>query len=97
MQSYSNDNTQLDRKLVVVYQCVTTVFDRDNKVLIIDDIADTGKTLLMCEELQPFLKGAAVKKTATLQYKPETSQVRPDFFAQVVEKGIWVQYPYDQA
>jgi hypoxanthine phosphoribosyltransferase len=95
IQSYSDNNTQLDEKLVIIYQGVTTVFDRDNKVLIVDDIADTGRTLKWCQELQPLLDGAAIKKTATLQYKPETSQIRPDYFAQAVERSQWVVYPYD--
>ena len=58
------------------------------KVLIVDDVADTGKTLLDIEDSYGvnFI-------TATLYYKPR-SIVRPNFF--VEETTQWIVYPWEK-
>lgn len=58
-------------------------------VLLVDDVADTGRTLLLVKKL--LEKHAKVVKTATLHYKPQ-SVIKPDFFAQTTTK--WIIYPY---
>jgi len=58
-------------------------------VLIVDDIADTGATLLTAKKL--LKKHSKNIRTATLHYKPH-SRIKPDFFVQETEK--WVVYPY---
>jgi len=55
---------------------------KNEDVLIVDDIADTGHTLC----------AYANYKIATLHYKP-TSKIRPDFFAK--ETTDWIQYPWE--
>ena len=60
-------------------------------ILLFDDVADTGESLLFATE---YLKerGAASVTTATVFYK-ERSQIVPDFFsAQVAE---WIIFPYE--
>lgn len=58
-------------------------------VLIVDDVADTGKTLALVKKL--LKKRASVIKTATLHYKPH-SLIKPDFFVETTKR--WVVYPY---
>ena len=58
-------------------------------VLIVDDVADTGVTLILAKKL--LKKYAKEIRTATLHYKPH-SRIKPDFFVQETEK--WVVYPY---
>ena len=58
------------------------------KVLIVDDVADTGKTLLEIKDIfgTNFI-------TATLHYKSR-SIVKPDFF--VEENNTWLVYPWER-
>ncbi|MEM3555376.1 MAG: phosphoribosyltransferase [Candidatus Micrarchaeia archaeon] len=58
------------------------------KVLVVDDVADTGETLIVVKKM---LENAKEVKTATLHYKPH-SKVKPDFFVQKTKR--WIIYPY---
>ena len=62
------------------------------KVLIIDDVADTGKSLIAAKEYIEK-KGASEIRTATLHYKP-TSEIKPDYFIGTTTK--WVVYPWER-
>lgn len=60
-------------------------------VLLVDDIADSGKTLqLAITHLEKM--GAAQVRTATLYHKPQ-SIVTPDFFEK--QTLCWVVFPWD--
>jgi uncharacterized protein len=54
--------------------------------LVIDDIADTGKTL----------KNTVGCYTATLHYKPHTSCFKPTIYAELHEGDEWVIYPWER-
>ncbi len=61
------------------------------KVLLVDDIADSGRSLqLAIRYLQS--QGAAEVKTATLYFKPQSVAV-PDFYEK--ETSSWVIFPWD--
>ena len=62
------------------------------KVLIIDDVADTGKSLIAAREYIER-KGASEIKMATLHYKP-TSIVKPDYFVGITT--AWIIYPWER-
>lgn len=59
------------------------------KVLLVDDVADTGETLLLAKKV--IGKYAKSIRTATLHYKPH-SKLKPDFFVQTTKR--WIIYPY---
>ena len=59
-----------------------------NETLVVDDIADSGKTLQVWK-LAGF-------KTAVLQYKKERSVVKPDFFVEVIG-DVWQEYPWERS
>ena len=65
------------------------------KVLVIDDIADTGNTLdqlrkLLCEHLL-FPEKASIM---TLFWK-KRSKIKPDFFAREVPDDEWIVFPWE--
>lgn len=61
------------------------------KILVVDDVADTGKSLkLVKEHLER--RGAAQVKVATLYYKP-WSIVKPDFY--VRRTRAWIIFPHE--
>jgi len=67
---------------------------KDKNVLLVDDIADTGDTLMLAKEylIKKFPKNLM---TATLHYK-QKSKIRPDFFVKEVENDVWIIYPWEK-
>jgi hypoxanthine phosphoribosyltransferase len=64
---------------------------RGKKILIVDDIADTGHSMVLARD--QVLKGEASRvKMATLHCKP-WSVVKPDFYAETAD--AWVVYPWE--
>ena len=79
-----------------IYQEIDTHFSDKNKVLIVDDIADTGKTLYYCLDYYSVKLYYAQKvHICSLHYKPQNSIIKPEYYAQTVENNTWVVYPYD--
>lgn len=64
---------------------------KDKKVLIVDDVADTGKSLQMIFDYLVKL-GAKQITIATLYYKP-WSTIKPDFYAKKSRK--WIIFPWE--
>ena len=65
---------------------------KGRRVLIVDDVADTGHSLLTVYE-HVNKAGAEIVKTATLHYKPH-SIFKPDFY--IVETTAWIIYPHER-
>jgi hypoxanthine phosphoribosyltransferase len=63
------------------------------RILIIDDIWDSGKTIMAVKERVAAAGGTPV--TAVLHYKPEASLFpdRPDYFVQTTL--AWIVYPWE--
>ncbi|MGC8632472.1 MAG: phosphoribosyltransferase [Thermoprotei archaeon] len=61
------------------------------RVLIVDDISDSGKTLEIAQRELPGTP--AVLKSATIFTKP-WSTVMPDYFAEITED--WIVFPWEQ-
>ncbi len=57
------------------------------RILVVDDIADTGKTL------ERFLKDKSVGAIATVWYHPKSSVV-PNYYVNVKKKG-WLVFPFE--
>jgi uncharacterized protein len=61
------------------------------KILVVDDVADTGESLKLANtQLKNF--GASEIKNATLYQKPK-SAIKPDFFEKLTVN--WVVFPWD--
>ncbi len=66
---------------------------KNYRVLLVDEKADTGETLLASVD---FLKKGKNKTTsATLHYEPK-SKIKPDCFVHKI-KDIWIIYPWDES
>jgi|GEM_PF-144435 len=61
------------------------------RVLIVDDIVDTGNTLLVAVQHAIDL-GAKEVKTATIYYKP-WSKIKPDFYVKTTDS--WIIFPHE--
>jgi hypoxanthine phosphoribosyltransferase len=62
-------------------------------ILVLDDITDTGKSLVVSTDYLAKMKPLAMK-VATLQYMPE-STFKPDYFAEEVKVWTWFIYPWN--
>ena len=65
---------------------------KNKKVLIVDDVADTGKSLALVKEHLKE-KGASDVKIATIYYKP-WSIVTPDYFE--CKTSHWIIFPWER-
>lgn len=66
---------------------------KNHRVLLVDEKADTGETLLAAIG---FLKKRKNKTTSvTLHYEPK-SKIKPDYFIHKL-KDVWVVYPWDES
>ncbi|MEM4347575.1 MAG: phosphoribosyltransferase family protein, partial [Candidatus Altiarchaeota archaeon] len=63
------------------------------KVLLVDDLTDTGESMLLAKNHVYELNAEEVK-TATLIHK-EQSSFKPDFYAKKIEKWVWVILPWN--
>jgi len=61
------------------------------KVLVVDEVADTGKSLKLVKE-HVIKKGASEVKIVTVYYKP-WSIIVPDYYGK--EKSRWIVFPWE--
>lgn len=74
----------------VITQCLSAEV-RSKTVLIVDEVADSGRTLkLVADHVKE--RGAREVKTATLYYKPG-SILKPDYFEK--KTSFWIVFPWD--
>jgi len=62
------------------------------RVLVVDEVVDTGATLTKITRLLKGL-GAVSVETAVLHYK-STSSLKPDYYAERIDEWVWVFYPW---
>jgi len=75
----------------IVTQPISENISQKN-VLVVDDVADTGESLLVALD-HVREKGAAEIKTATIYHKPH-SKFKPDYFAETTSK--WIIFPWER-
>lgn len=67
---------------------------RDKRVLIVDDIVDTGDTLITAEKfIRENWYPLDVKKAA-LQWISSVAKIKPDYYYIEVKEWVWFQYPW---
>lgn len=65
---------------------------RGRKVLLVDDLVDTGETLKVASAYLET-QGPADLRTAVMQIKI-TTEIKPEFSARTIRKWRWVIYPW---
>lgn len=80
------------RSTLKIYQPLVLKSLRGKDVLLVDDVADTGRTLV---EASTMLRQRNPRRlrTATLMVKPHTTPL-PDFFVDKVD--AWIVYPWEK-
>lgn len=78
------------RKPVVTQEITEDISDK--KVLVVDDVSDTGESLQVALD-HVRKKGAASVRSVTVYYKPH-SKLKPDFFAS--STSDWIIFPWER-
>jgi len=74
-------------------ELLADIGELSGKVVIVDDVADTGHTLEMVARIVRD-RGAGDVRIATIAYKPR-SILKPDFY--VFETDKWIVFPWEEA
>ncbi|MGC9153677.1 MAG: phosphoribosyltransferase [Vulcanisaeta sp.] len=74
---------------VITYPIIRDLKGRS--VLIVDDVVDTGKTLITARDIIRYY-GAKEVRTASLYVKPWSS-VKPDYYVDTTDK--WILFPWE--
>ena len=85
-----------DRKMEIpiVYQNVDmSSIGKKDKILIVDDIVDTGFSLKWLHTSLEW-QGYSKYESCALYLKPR-SIIKPDVFAEIVDDDTWVQFPWE--
>ncbi len=92
MVAYEDVN-RLGPKVYILPHYIDLEVKRDEYVLLVDDIADSGKTLKAATDL--FKKKYGKVVTATVAYKPR-SVFRPDIIGKTVQDNAWIVFDYEE-
>ena len=92
-KSYNSIGQQTDNVYIDVSNKVLYDLKSADKILIVDDVLDTGKTI---EEIYKFFNMndiMGVIKIASVYYKPATSSIFPDYYIHDTNK--WIVFPHE--
>ncbi|HEW64227.1 phosphoribosyltransferase [Fervidicoccus fontis] len=65
------------------------------RVLLVDDICDTGKSIVVAKEHITEKSRPLEIKTATMQYISSVAKYKPDYYVDDVKDWIWYLYPWN--
>lgn len=90
IEFYDDD---IKRSFPIIYQGFTNNFKRSDVILIIDDIVDSGESMLTAiEEVKKH--GTENIVTSSLHYKKKSSYV-PHFYGKLVPDEVWIKYDWE--
>lgn len=64
------------------------------KVLIIDDICDTGDSLIVARKHLEEAAAPAEIRTGVMQWISSVAKIKPDYYVEEVKDWVWYQYPW---
>lgn len=66
------------------------------KVLLVDDICDTGRSIIVSKEYILSHNKPAELRIATMQYIKPVARIVPDYYVDEVVEWVWYLYPWNQ-
>ncbi|MCC6003221.1 MAG: phosphoribosyltransferase [Thermofilum sp.] len=67
---------------------------RGKNVLLVDDIVDTGDSVIVARDYITSKWKPSNLKIAAMQWISPVAKVKPDFYVEEVKEWIWYQYPW---
>ena len=101
-KSYTGEKTEdiYNKEIVFSREISTTVKDMGGKLLLVDDLLDSSRTM---REAIKFLKNygplkGKIKdiKTAVIWRKPKASKFPCDYIAEDLKEDVWVVQPFEE-
>ena len=93
--SYRKDAGTKQGTLDIAQSVTMTAAHLEGRVLLVDDMVDSGVTLVrVCEHLKLNYTGITELRTGVLWFKAH-SCIRPDFFIQKLETNPWIHQPFE--
>jgi xanthine phosphoribosyltransferase len=90
--SYDDHMQQSSLKLLFPFH--PEDLEKYSKILIVDDLVDSGTTITFVTKLvQSTLKNSCIK-TAALFYKPKNAEFKPDYYIEDTDK--WIVFPWEK-
>ncbi|RLE81660.1 MAG: phosphoribosyltransferase [Thermoprotei archaeon] len=69
----------------------------EKRVLLVDDIVDTGDSIIVAKEyIENHWKPQEIR-VAAMQWISPVAKIKPDYFVDEVKEWIWYQYPWTRA
>ena len=99
VESYSGEGTEDQQgELVFSREMSSTVQEMKGKILLCDDLSDTGVTLnksIDWLKKYPALKGNIEEIKTAVLWKKKDSTFEPDFCAQKLDSNPWIVQPFE--
>ncbi|OYT31420.1 MAG: phosphoribosyl transferase [Thermofilum sp. ex4484_79] len=67
------------------------------KALLVDDICDTGDSIIVAKEYIVKNCKPAEIKTAVMQWISSVAKIKPEYYVDEVKDWVWYQYPWTRA
>lgn len=93
--SYREEGGTRQGELSISKSIAMTTDGLCKRILLVDDLVDSGKTLKAIKDLLQQDENVDVVTTAVLWKKSET-QVEPDFFAEEIPADTWIELPAEK-
>ena len=100
VESYRGDGNKKDQRGSVIFSrdLAKTTPNIGSKVLLVDDLADSGKTLIKSIKWLEHFYGFYLEekiKTAVIWHK-STSKFKPDYAVDYLEDSPWIHMPFEK-
>lgn len=79
----------------VVLQDTMLMEEVEGRVLLVDDLVDSGDTLAFAER---YLKERGIDEVRTaVLHRKERSRTEPDYFVETAPDRVWMEYPWERS
>jgi len=95
IQSYTDDNLHTSGFVAFQDPGVDICNYKSKNVLVVDDLSDTGDTLLHIVDLLKHQYGLENIRVATLCIKEDTKFI-PDYYAEKFPSDCWLVFPWEE-
>ena len=100
VESYRGDGNKKDERGSVIFSrdLAKTTPNIGSKVLLVDDLADSGITLKKSIDWLEHIYGFYLDepiRTAVIYYK-SVSKYKPDYYIEYLENSPWIHFPYER-
>jgi xanthine phosphoribosyltransferase len=97
IKSYTEDNTRSNTTFSSGTLSLFDELSKYNNILLVDDLADSGKTLQAFEDIYKYLRNITKvpKITTACLYCKKNSEFRPDHYSELVTSDDWLIFPWE--